>query len=67
MWLAAPGGPYQPVAEGDVPVVAVDEDEMQFWFGEGGAHPEHDSEDSNAESFYANSYPDDDPFEVSAG
>ncbi len=33
--------------------------EDQFWWDTGaGDHSDHDSEDSNAESFYANSYPD---------
>ncbi|GIL94185.1 hypothetical protein Vretimale_328 [Volvox reticuliferus] len=57
-WLDAPS-----VVDLAVPVIAVAEnDDEFFWAGQLDAEAadteEHDSEDSNAESYYANSYPD---------
>lgn len=45
-----------------MPVIAVDEEELVNWGAEAGA--DHDSDDSNAESFYGNSYPDEDLYQV---
>lgn len=51
-------------SSGDVPVIEVceEEDEDAWWMqpDDEAMNSDHDSEDSNAESFYANSYPDED-------
>ncbi|KXZ44335.1 hypothetical protein GPECTOR_69g428 [Gonium pectorale] len=61
-WADAPSG-----ADFAAPIIEVAEDDDEFfWAGEleaeaaqrAAAAEEHDSEDSNAESYYANSYPD---------